>query len=385
MEQTKYVKLPIVGRVQHGENVNNRVRELGYFITKIQDKNMQSYLEKFNKLFKGKKSIDVSFFNDEPLSIRYSRSNQSGEVCYCMIDTDQANQKTKNGWQKINCDNYNCQYRQKNENGKSACNRLGWLKFLIPSISTDRIFLMKITGQESLNNLDGFFALQRLQGNSLKNQIYTIFLTKKEQTNSLSQKFNNYVLDILKKENFISNEIISNTEKNQEELSTINDKNVNKKVEKQEQATTVNKEKEEKTITNKKVNSATNKKSSKNKIDKIEKSEEKKHNETSTNNDINNTNTSEQIQNVDTKDWFVLLRTFAKKILNKGTEKEYVMGEFVDTEDNVFEVAIRPEDIDELLQCDLGTIAKLEIKDVAGTKFATKLEFMSKTLKKAVA
>ena len=98
--------------------------ELGHFIAKIEDKHMQQYLQKFNELHKGKQSIEIELFNDEPLTTKYARYNQSGEVCYCMADSTQANQKTKNGWQKINCDTFNCQYRQKNEQGKCACNRI---------------------------------------------------------------------------------------------------------------------------------------------------------------------------------------------------------------------------------------------------------------------
>ena len=56
MEQIRYANLPIVGRVQHGERVDNgkgtiRTKELGYFIAKIQDDFMQMYLDKFNELF----------------------------------------------------------------------------------------------------------------------------------------------------------------------------------------------------------------------------------------------------------------------------------------------------------------------------------------------
>lgn len=145
MKQTRFVNLPVIGRIQHGERINNRVFERGYFLAKIDDTYMQTYLEKFNQQYKGKQSIEIELFNEDPLTTKYARYNQSGEVCYCMADSTQANQKTKNGWQKINCDTYNCQYRQKNEQGKCACNRIGWLKFLIPSVCKDRIFLMRIT------------------------------------------------------------------------------------------------------------------------------------------------------------------------------------------------------------------------------------------------
>ena len=118
MEQTKFVNLPIIGRIQHGERTNNRVVELGHFIAKIDDNYMKAYSQKFNEQYKGKQSIEIEFFNEEPLTIKYARYNQSGEVCYCMADSNEANQKTKNGWQKINCDTFKCQYRQKNEQRK---------------------------------------------------------------------------------------------------------------------------------------------------------------------------------------------------------------------------------------------------------------------------
>ena len=79
---------------------------------------MKSYLDKFNKLFKGKQSIEIEFFDEEPLSKKYVRYNQSGEVCRSPEGSNQATQRIKNGWQQINCDTYNCQYRQKNEYGK---------------------------------------------------------------------------------------------------------------------------------------------------------------------------------------------------------------------------------------------------------------------------
>ena len=52
MEQVARMNLPIVGRVQHGEKqiVDNKtkVKELGYFIAKIRNDNMNFLLNKFN-------------------------------------------------------------------------------------------------------------------------------------------------------------------------------------------------------------------------------------------------------------------------------------------------------------------------------------------------
>ena len=55
MEQVARMNLPIVGRVQHGEKqiVDNKtkVKELGYFIAKIRNDNMNFLLNKFNEKY----------------------------------------------------------------------------------------------------------------------------------------------------------------------------------------------------------------------------------------------------------------------------------------------------------------------------------------------
>lgn len=105
------------------------VKEYGYFILKIKDKNMQSYLDKFNQSLKGKQNIDIEFLDDNPFSMKYVRHNQGGKACYCMVGSNTANMKTKDGWKKVEC-NENCQYRQKDVKGKSACNMLRLFKIL---------------------------------------------------------------------------------------------------------------------------------------------------------------------------------------------------------------------------------------------------------------
>ena len=329
MEQTRLVNLPIIGRVQHGEKINNKVKEYGYFIVKTQDTYMQSYVEKFDKLFKGKQSIDIEFFDEDPLSKKYIRYNQSGEVCRCPEGSNQATQRVKNGWQQIACKGPECQYRQKNETGKCACNRIGWLKFLIPSVSTDRIFLMKITGQTS-NKLDDYIKLQKSQGKSIKGH-YTLFLKQIEQSNILGKTFNNYVLDIFSQA------------KKQESTQT-----------------------------------TTNKSATSNDVNKEQ-------NLTPEKTQDNETETNKNTENINYDNCYVLLKTFTKNILNKGQKKEYFMGEFADMKDQVSEIAIKPEYIEELSKCDLGTVVRLDIQDVGNIKFAVKLEFIQKAQKKIAA
>lgn len=401
MEQTRCVNLPIVGRIQHGEKIEGKgATELGYFIAKVQDVYMQTYLEKFDKLYKGKKSIDIELFNEEPLSVKYARYNQSGEVCYCMANTNIGNQKTRNGWKPIEC-NPSCQYKQKNELGKSACNRIGWFKFLIPSICKDRIFLMRITGQTSINRLEDYFNLQKMQGNSIRGK-YTLFLKQEEQSNSLGQTFNNYVLDIFKKEDLIPIEQLPKEPENLTELSTDNSKNVNNIVKKAEHFSTATQN-----SVNPKNNIANNQKQQQKKQLELEQTEissekltkqstnitkepirkeTKNKSKKATGNEPEEITLEQQNTNIENNlsNCYALLNTFNEVLVNKdGEPKEYLIGEFADMEDRITNIVIRPEDAPLLSECDLGTIVRLEIQEKIGRKFAIKLEFIEKILKKA--
>lgn len=349
---------------------------------------MQTYLQKFDKIYKGKQCIDIEFFNDKPLTIKYARYNQSGEVCYCMANSNTANQKTKNGWQSVQC-NSNCQYRQKNEFGKSACNRIGWLKFFIPSVCKDRIFLMRITGQTSLNRLDDYFNLQRVQGNTIKGQ-YTLFLKQEEQSNSLGKTFNNYVLDILKKDDFISQESIPQNNNRPKENYICNDQNINKKVVNNDTKKENIQSTSENNVNLDNVDNVTTEKNtkkdiSKEKIPKGTKSKSKKSENTEikaeSNLKENKISQEKSLDNENLDNCYALLSTFNETIANK----EYLIGEFTDMNDKICNIAIRPEDAEELAKCDLGTFVRLDVSERKGRKFAIKLEFIEKTQKKVVA
>ncbi len=390
MEQTRNTNLPVIGMVQHGIQIQNpngtkRAKELGHFIAKIQDNYMQKFLQKFDELYTGKKYLEIEFVNDNPLTKKFVRYNQGGEVCHCLEGNSTGSQKTKDGWKPIECNTEQCQYRQKNENGKTACNRIAWLKFFIPSISKDRIWLMKITGQTSINRIDAYINIQKAQGNSLDNR-YILFLKQEEQTSkSTGQTFNNYVLDILKKEDFLLEQTTPKTSENTQELSTKNEQNVNNNVVNQELAVTTNKNtptvipveniKPKKTTTKK--STATTKKQTKS---KTKKEEEKAPKEIKTE-ESKNENAEDNLKNC-----YGLLKTFTETLTNKkGEQKEYLIGEFVDMKDNISNIVIRPEDSAELAECDLGTFVRLEVNEIGGRKFAMKLEFIEKTLKKVAA
>lgn len=338
---------------------------------------MQEYLEKFDKQYKGKQSIDIEIFSEDTLSIKYARFNQGGSVCYCMQDSNKAKQKTKNGWQEINCDKYNCQYRQKNEYGKSACNRIGWLKFIIPSVCRDRIFLMRITGQTSINRLNDYFNLQKSQGNSIKGH-YTLYLKQEEQSNNLGKTFNNYILDILKKDDFKSKNTIPTVAENTEKQTDENNKNVNSTVEKEKS--------EEKQILA--TNTADDKKPKVNSINKkatVKPKKETQKQEKISEEQKDSKQKSDKT-NEETDNYYSLLSTSTKNLTDKaGISKEYLVGEFADSKDKIVNIVIRPEDAKELEQCDLGTFVRLDVVDRGTNKFAMKLEFIQKCLKKVAA
>ena len=344
---------------------------------------MQKFLQKFKELYEGKKYIEIEFVNDNPLTKKFVRYNQCGDVCYCLEGNNIGSQKTKNGWKPIECNTVECPYRQRNEVGKTVCNRIGWLKFFIPSISMDRIWLMKITGQKSIDRLDSYIKIQKAQGKSLNNR-YILFLKQEEQENKFTgQKFNNYVLDILKKEDFLLEQTIPQTSEISVKQSTANAENVNNNVVNQElkvinNNTTSNVTKKE-TTKAEEVNSkqpTTAKKQTKSKTKKEEnKSKETESIETKTD------NTEDELKNC-----YALLSTFTEKLTNKqGESKEYLIGEFTDMQDNISNIVIRPEDSKEIAECDLGTFVKLDVSEIGGRKFAMKLEFIEKRLKNIAA
>ena len=65
-------------------NGRKSVKELGYFIAKVKDSNLQFLLNRFEEKLGKQKAITIRFFDEEPLSIKQVRYNQGGTACYCM-------------------------------------------------------------------------------------------------------------------------------------------------------------------------------------------------------------------------------------------------------------------------------------------------------------
>lgn len=325
---------------------------------------MKFILNRFNEQYIKSNSINIRFFDEEPLTTRKIRYNQSGAVCYCMENQNQAKQKVSNLWKDVNCSE-NCKYRQTADlTSKPACNVEGTLKFLLPKISEDRIFVMKITGQTSIKRLQAYIELQKQLGNSLVGN-YTLFLKQEEQTNKQGKTFNNYILDIIKKEDFISNtKSVENSQK-QEQLSTIKEQNVDKiDVTSQNEVSNIVTKPENKVKKDKdKENIAANSKTEESKEDTLSESKE-----------------TDNFEN-----YYFLIDTSTKDFIKDGKPISYVIGNFVDMHDKTFNVIIPPDESEELLQCDAGTNVILNLTTRGDKIFTEKIEYVQKILKNVAA
>ena len=373
MEQVRKMNLPIVGRVQHGEqqvsNQKRRVVELGYFIAKIKNDNMQFLLNRFNEIYNKKTKINVRFFDEEPLSVRRIRYNQGGAVCYCMENQKQGKQKVSNVWQPIDC-NESCKYRVSSDGkSKPMCNLEGTLKFMLPEISTDRIWLMKITGYTSIKRLQTYIDLQKQIGNSVIGD-YTLFLKQEEQTNKLGKTFNNYILDIIKKEDFISNNSISENQTKPKQLSTNATQIVNN--------TTTDSKENVSNLQNIGANQ---------KVIEEQPKETKNPEKKPTKKSTTKTKKKDEITSFEEKykDHYFLFETTTKTISKAGKPTEYLVVKFADVKDNLIDVVIPPQFADEILECDIGTEVILDLAKAGDNTFTKSIVYERKLLKNVAA
>lgn len=380
MEQVTRINLPLAGRIQHGEqqiiNHKKKVKELGYFIAKSKNNNMNFLLNRFYEKHQKQNFLNIQFFDETPLTIKKIRYNQSGAVCYCMTGTSKGKQKISNKWQDIEC-NSNCKYCIKQEgSNKPACNYEGTLKFLLPDISTDRIWIMKITGQQSISNLEEYINFQKYLGNPLRGT-YTIFLNQIEQTNSEGKKFNNIVLDIVKAEDFNSNNVsFSQINTKNSSLSTDNVQTVDNSNQNQDKTQFENNATKETSKTNK---------NSKNNTQKATQAD-------NTNAVTNSETTTENLQSEQSKitdgtykEHCFLYDKEYKTFKKNGNETEYLIAKVTDINDKLTNVVISPEFRTEIEDCDIGTELIIEFKNFKGNIISKNIEILRKIPKKIVA
>ena len=310
---------------------------------------MQGYLQRFDQLYKGKTSIEIEFVTEEPFSAKYSRNNQSGQVCYCMFGSDEANQKTQDGWQRIKCLGQECQYRQKKEIGPPDCRKVGWLKFLIPKIATDRIWLMKITSSQAIDTLDEYFSLQKEQGNSVKGK-YILFL-KQVENSKKGKTFNNYIVDIMKKEDFISNKQDPAEVKNTVKQFTTNEQTVNNNVDNIEESA-------KETVKPKKTGT---KKTTTIKPTKVKSKKVK---------------TVAISKKPDLDKCYYFTKYHTETFTKDGKPKDYFIGEFYNMKDEPVNLVVKPDLIDAILECGIGSIFETEIQEFKDKKILIDIKFV---------
>lgn len=348
---------------------------------------MKFLVNRFEEKTSKQSAITVRFFDEDPLTVRQIRYNQSGAVCYCMDGSTQGRQKVKNEWKPIEC-KADCQYRMKTGPGRAMCNEEGTLKFMLPEICTDKIWYMKITGHTSIQTLKNYIDFQKQLGNSVIGD-YVIFLKEVEQTNIEGNKFKNKVLDIIKKEDFISNnQTISNNQ--------INSQNQNN----QTQLSTNQVENVEENTTNLKTTASNN---SINKDNVIKEQAEVKVEEITPKNETTEKKTTKKTTktkkeeqkdaqapedeelNAKFKNYHILIETKTKMLTKDGKPTEYVFATFTNTDDKTVEVIIPPKYAEELKQCDLGTSVLLDLQTKGDKTFTNSIEYIEKYLKNVAA
>ena len=245
---------------------------------------------------------------------------------------------------------------------------------------------MRITSQEAIDNLKGYIAMQKLQGNSLKG-IYTIFLYDAEQTDWQGKTHNNCLVDLVEK-NIGTQNTIPQVSQNIEQSQTIH-----AEVKETTQTTTSEAKKEadskETTPAKSKANAKETRKSttgkSTSKTETTSKKAEKEEIKTANEKNSKNVSNNEISQSKETTGDYALISTTEEIIKTSKGEKKYVVGEFADMDDKMHNIYINPEFATELMQCDLGTMVHLTVQEKSNKKFALELTYLAKCIKKQVA
>ena len=354
------------------KQINGRKQQVvdhGYFIAKVKDETLSFLRNRFNEKYPQSQMLHIKFFTEDPLSIRNARYNQSGLVCYCNYDQNKGKQKVEGKWTPVEC-SAQCQYRIAEEGKRPACSYEGNLKFLLPDISQDRIWTMKITGYTSIFRLKEYIEFQKYLGHPIIGDYY-LFLKKETQTNKDGKTFENFILDIIRKEEFDSN----NSTKKQEQVSTNVSNNVDNPIQTPKQSENISA----------KANKATNntdkadKKTTPNvKSSAIENKNTQKPNTTPVTNSQNNAEDP-------FKNYYVLVESYEKELQKDGRPTKYQFATFVDQYNKTIDAVIAPQFIEEFSQCDTGTTVILDLKTAGKLIIANDIKFVQKCPKNVAA
>lgn len=327
----------------------------GYFMAKTKDEQMDLLVKKFDKVYGEKPTkLKIRFFDESPLLVKNVRYNQSGIVCYCIEGQTVGKEKVKNLWKDKEC-LPSCEYASAKDGQKPSCIQEGTLKFLLPEISLDRVWLMKVRGITIINKLSNYIETQKVLGNSIKGDFY-MYLTKEKQTRKSDGKtFTNYTIDILKLDD-------DNTDNKATGITSS-----------QEQKTTIKNEKEPVKTESKKETKKSKKHEEKKKVVDISSKEDEKFEPL-----------KEGEYDFDKCYAFYSLEPITIK--NKdGKELQYSLGNFCDMKDNNVSAIIRDDLAKELEQCDLGTILTLDMIERLEKNWVTDFKFVQKCIKKVAA
>ncbi len=381
MEQIKSVNLPLAGRIQHGEKQTNgkkqKVIDYGYFIAKVKDNTLSFLKNRFNEKYPQSQMLHIRFFTENPLSIRNARYNQSGLVCYCGYNQNDGKQKVEGRWNSIKC-SPECQYKISEEGRRPACSYEGNLKFLLPDISNDRIWTMKITGYTSIFRLKEYIEFQKYLGNSIIGDYY-LFLKKETQTNREGKSFENFILDIVRKEEVDSN----SSNQKQEQVSTNTQKNVDKPIQNSKLKENIS-AKTDKKVSELVVNTAN---VSNNNKDTVEKKVVTTNTVTVTENKTNDVKTqnSQHANDDPFKNYYVLVESFERELQKDGKPTKYQFATFVDQNNKTIDAVISPKFVNELSECDTGTTVILDIQTAGKLIIANDIKFVQKCPKNIAA
>ena len=354
--ESKYVSFPIAGCLKHGIQEANRPRELGYFIVKVQESAMQHLQQKFDQLYNEQKEIIIYFFSDDAYSIKKVKRNQSGISCYCLNNSAKAKEKVNRKWIEKDCVK-DCEFRQSKNNQKPLCLDEITLRFLIPNISKDRIWIFQSRSYHTINNIQSYIELQKLLGNSIQGY-YKLFLSQKVSEKD-GNKFTNYVVDIVKVEE-------SDFKTKTNDLETpVSNTNVSVVQEKIEEEKTQNKT----SNTNKPKAKTKNTSEIQTKIKSSPKS-------------INSEVIMPTKENINK--YYILLDTGTIELTKKGQKVTYITGKFVNNDNQELEIILHPDFADEIAQCNLGSQFLLDTEYIGGRIYATNCQTIQKQLKEAV-
>ena len=82
---------------------------------------------------------------------------------------------------------------------------------------------------------------------------------------------------------------------------------------------------------------------------------------------------------------YVFTGSHIEDIMKDGKTKKYYIGEFYDMQDKQVNIVVKPEFVEDLSECDLGTIVQLEIQKFGERNIAMDLQYVQRITKKLAA